>query len=205
MLYGEKQSGIGADTVLLAFLVIILVALVVFVSFTSMCYVDGNSMNDTLVDGQYVLLNKSSKAESGDIVVFYKNNQNYIKRVIAVGGETIRFAGSASSVVTQKQTDSGEWVTMEDEADWIAGGEMKQISQTKYPVLANGYSQPVTIAEGYYFVMGDNRNHSEDSRRGIVDMVSQNEVTGKVIYQLTPGSMDEWLLKLLFSGGMKGS
>lgn len=195
LFYKKQRGGIGADTVLLAFLVVILVLLVVLVSFTSLCLVDGHSMDDTLEDGQYVLLNKSQTAEPGDIIVFTKD-KNYIKRVIAVGGETIRFVSENGGLVTQKLTDEG-FKTLDE--SFIKNGYMSS-AHNIYPI-----NEDINIPENKYFVMGDNRENSDDSRGRNVGLVDKSEVMGKVIYRLKIGSMDEWLLKLLFSSGIRGS
>ena len=194
-LMSPKKRGIGADTVILCFLSVILILLFILVTNFSLCRVDGASMNNTLVHNQHVLLNKSQDLQSGDIVVFHKNNMNYIKRVIAVGGEAIRFVYSAGHMVTEKEIN-GEWTEISE--SYIAAP--MDVKPGQYALL-----QRIEIPQAHYFVMGDNRNNSDDSRTTTVGMVAESAVMGKAVYILSPSSFDEWLFKLIFSAGIKGT
>ena len=191
-----KRKGIGADTVILCFLAVILLLLFMLVMNCSLCLVDGDSMNNTLVDKQYVLLQKGQDARVGDIVVFYKDTteKNYIKRVVAVGGETIRFTVN----------DDGDMILTKKSGDNFVEMTENYIKESM-DITSSVINKEITVPAGSYYVMGDNRNHSSDSRDNLVGVVSKSEVKGKVMHILAPGGMDEWLLKLVFSAGIKGS
>jgi len=133
----------------------------------------GESMRETLQDGDNLILNKISyrfkEPERFDIVVFpFRNGsgKNYIKRIIALPGETIRI----------------------DEDGVIYINE--QILNESYgrEVIKNPGNaiEPITLGANQYFVMGDNRNNSEDSRFDEVGLVSRDEIMGKVWIRIFP-------------------
>ena len=129
--------------------------------------VNGRSMDPTFEDGEYVLTNlidiRFGKLERGDIVVFnapVDNEKDYIKRVIGMPGDNIKIFGGKVYVNRQ------------------------EISQTFLPndVFTNsgsylGEGEEVVVPQDNYFVMGDNRNFSSDSREW--GFVSKDKIIGK--------------------------
>ena len=132
-----------------------------FVFFFRVNGVSGSSMYPTLVDKDYLVLESNflyRNARQGDIVVLYTppfsdNDELLVKRVIAVGGQTVDIDFNAGVVYVDGQA----------------------------------LDYPVTVPEGELFVMGDNRNHSEDSRFSDVGCVKKEAVLGKVLLVIFPG------------------
>src|SRR5699024_1006984 len=112
--------------------------------------VKGESMMPTLEDGERVIYNKFiylvSEPARGDIVIIAKPESNYVKRIIGLPNETIEMKDNVLHIdgVAQTSTFVGE-------------------QQTKY----TGNFGPVTLPENSYFVMGDNRANSKDSRNDL--------------------------------------
>ena len=134
--------------------------------------VEGMSMSPTLKDKENLILDKISyrfrDPERYEIVVFppkYKENTYYIKRVIGLPGETVQ-------IVDGQILINGE--TYKEGRD--------------FPVISNPgmASSPVTLESGDYFVLGDNRNNSEDSRYGSIGKVNKKYITGKLWFKLFP-------------------
>lgn len=155
--------------------------IVVFVLFLAPKYlmekilVDGTSMECSLYDEQQVLIEKVSRYFDGpkrfDIVVFTKNHntytKTYIKRVIGLPGETVQIIGDSI---------------------WING---KQLNETygKDPIDHSGIAgEPILLAEDEYFVLGDNRLVSVDSRDYKVGVVKKEELDGVVVLRVAPWS-----------------
>lgn len=149
--------------------------------------VDGRSMYPTLEDQDKLIMNTLFfSPDPGDIVVidnhtsyFYESGTNkivegasldkrLIKRVIAVGGQTIDFDFLAGIVTVDGKVLDEEYIS----------------DLTHYN--PEGFTYPLTIPEGYLFVMGDNRNNSTDSRDNHVGFVKEEDVMGEAIFRFYP-------------------
>lgn len=137
--------------------------------------VDGDSMLDTYKDGDVVIVNRigymlsDKRLDRGDVIVVGATDNvpmAIIKRVIAVGGDEINIDFTSGAV-----TVNGEVLTE------------KYIRElTKSDEGAHEY--PVIVPEGCFFIMGDNRNHSIDSRSPLIGFVSSDDIIGKVVFKL---------------------
>lgn len=130
----------------------------------------GVSMEPELYNGQSVLINRCAymltSPKTGDVVAFLPNgNQNshyYIKRVVAVSGDTVQIVDGRLHV-------NGILISEE------AFDKMAEAG-----IAAN----PITLGTDEFFVLGDNRNNSEDSRSANVGLVKGNDIKGKVWFAL---------------------
>jgi signal peptidase I len=155
--------------------------IIVFVLFIAPKYlvekilVDGTSMECSLYDGEQVLIEKISRNFDGpdrfDVVVFTKNHgtytKTYIKRVIGLPGESVQIIGDRI---------------------FIDGKELKE-NFGKDPIESSGIAaEPIYLEAGEYFVLGDNRKVSIDSRSKNVGPVNTDELDGVVFLRVAPFS-----------------
>jgi len=141
--------------------------------------VEGTSMVPTLQDGDYILVSdRFYDPRPGDIVVMTKagfladdtgNYKSFVKRIIAVGGQTVNIDFSTGEV--------------------FVDGVLQIEPFINNPTYDYGDTQfPLTVPEGEIFVMGDNRGCSTDSRWSMVGTVDERYIVGKVIFRLFPFS-----------------
>ena len=131
----------------------------------------GASMEPCLYNGQSVLINKISYSfgapKRGDLIVFLPNgNENthyYIKRVVGLPGETITISDGRIYL-------DGYFYEEDDSYDTIEDGGIAE--------------KGITLGEEEYFVLGDNRNNSEDSRSANVGAVKAETIAGKAWFKL---------------------
>jgi signal peptidase I len=152
--------------------VIIAFLLKSFVLATSI--VDGHSMDPTLEDGERVIFNKIvyliGDPEHGDIVIIQRPHRNYVKRVIALPGETVE---------------------MSNHELYINGDAYETSFVTKDARMNTGNFGPIEVPEDNYFVMGDNRAISKDSRNGL-GFIKRDDIIGRselIIYPFNKWGM----------------
>ncbi|NCB63188.1 MAG: signal peptidase I [Clostridia bacterium] len=154
-------------------LVMALVSLILIFTFVGrIIRVDGSSMVPTLHNGDMLLLQSVGYTpEQGDVVVLTKESfmsQPIVKRVIAVGGQTVDIDYDSNTV----------------SVDGVALNE-PYINEAMM-TLPENYATHVTVPEGSIFVMGDNRNNSSDSRKSNIGPVDVRCVLGKAQFVLFP-------------------
>ncbi len=143
----------------------------IFVFVAKVVTVDGGSMNPTLLHGDKLLVTNHVKAyEQGDIVVFVAPNfmdEPLIKRVIATEGQLVEINFKKGIVKVDGVELDEPYIAepTEDEQD---------------------YSGPIEVPEGCVFVMGDNRNHSTDSRTNAIGCVDTRYILGEAKFVLFP-------------------
>ena len=153
----------------------VLAVVLLFTFVVRLIGVDGHSMVPTLQDGDRLLVLNSLWDDSyqyGDIVVLRKDTfmaEPIVKRVIATGGQTVDIDFASGDVYVD-----GELL----EEDYI--------NEPTY--VEEGTEFPLTVPEGSIFVMGDNRNHSSDSRSSDLGTVDTRYVIGKAVFLLFPGA-----------------
>ncbi len=147
---------------------------IVVIQFVRPVVVHETSMTNTLQPGDYLLMNKMAyknhEAERGDIVILHSelkqdngSEKLLIKRVVGLPGDT---------------------VLIKDNSVYI-NGELLEEDYIREPGVVPG-DVDITVPEGEYFVMGDNRGNSIDSRSEEVGCVKQEDLVGKAFFRLFP-------------------
>jgi signal peptidase I len=168
----KKSMGEEAKDWFVSIITAIVIAMLIRTFIVELYIVDGPSMRPTLLHEEKLVVNKFiyylRAPEKGEVVIFRyprDTSRDFIKRVIATAGDTIEIKDGRVYVNDQLLIE-----------DYIL-----EKTYTEYPKS--------TIPEGTIFVMGDNRNNSEDSRFSDVGFVPLNLVKGKAVFIFWP--MDE--------------
>ena len=171
----KKEEGRDLYEWVQALVCSVLAVVLLFTFVVRLIGVDGHSMVPTLQDGDRLLVLNAmldNDYEYGDIVVLRKDTfmeEPIVKRVIATEGQTVDIDFASGSVYVD-----GELL----EEDYI--------NEPTY--VEEGTEFPLTVPEGSIFVMGDNRNHSSDSRSSDLGTVDTRYVIGKAVFLLFPGA-----------------
>lgn len=154
-----------------SFALVFVVIVLIFTFMAKTAIVNGGSMNNTLFDKDFLLLwSLLYTPQQGDIIAANCEglNEVIVKRVIAVGGQEVNIDFNTGTVYVDGEVLDEPYIknlTLNDE-------------------LAFNY--PITVDEGYYFCMGDNRQNSKDSRHPDVGLVSRDDILGKAIMRIYP-------------------
>ena len=128
--------------------------------------IEGTSMEPTLVNGDIVLLTKTTALSRGDICGFSWNNKILIKRVIGIPGDWIEIDTDGTVYLNGEKLD-------EPYAEQIAFGECD-------------LEFPFQVPPEQYFVLGDMRESSIDSRNTLVGCVENEQIIGKIFFRIWP-------------------
>jgi signal peptidase I len=126
----------------------------------------GSSMAPTLNNGEIIFSVKTGKPERGDIIAFYYNNKVLVKRVIAL---------------------PGEWVDINEDGTVFINNRMLTEPYLTDRALGNAdIDFPYQVPDGKYFVMGDHRSTSADSRHTAVGCIGSEQIVGKILFRVWP-------------------
>ena len=173
----KKQKTAGRDWYewVQALVCSVLAVVVLFTFFLRLIGVDGRSMMPTLQDGDRLLVLNSmlyNDYKYGDIVVLRKESflaEPIVKRVIATEGQTVDI-DFANGIV------------------YVDGVALEEDYINDLTYTDEGTEFPLTVPEGSIFVMGDNRNRSDDSRNSALGTVDTRYVIGQAVFLLFPGA-----------------
>lgn len=152
--------------------VAVFLAFVIIFSIGMRTSVIGDSMEPTLYNGQEILMNRIiyrlSTPKRGDVIVFLPNgNQNshyYVKRVVGLPGEVIQ---------------------IKDGSVYIDGVFLEESEEFDKMIDAGIAQSELELAVDEFFVLGDNRNSSEDSRSGNIGAVNKDNIIGKAWFHMS--------------------
>lgn len=174
----DRQEGRDLYEWVQALVCSVLAVVLLFTFVIRLIGVDGHSMVPTLQDGDRLLVLSSLLYDDyayGDIVVLRKSEfleEPIVKRVIATEGQTVDIDFESGSV-------------------YVDGTLLDEPYVNELTFLQEGTEFPLTVPEGCIFVMGDNRNHSSDSRDARLGTVDTRYVIGKAVFLAFPGTDED--------------
>ena len=147
-------------------LVVAAVAVIVAVLLLPVLQITGTSMTETLNDGDIVVAVSGAKYQIGDVVAFYYNNTILIKRVIAT---------------------AGDWIDIDQDGTVYVNGEMLDEPYVTEKALGDcNIALPYQVPDGRWFLMGDHRATSIDSRNSAIGCIGDDMVVGKLLMRVWP-------------------
>ena len=158
-----RQALQGTVSVLV---VVAAIAVLITTLFLPILQVSGDSMSPTLEHDEIVVLLKTKKFERGDLVGFYYQGKILLKRVIALPEDEVAIDGQGHVYVNGELLEE-PYVTQKELGD----------CDLEFPYQVPGTS---------YFVMGDRRTNSVDSRNSMVGAIAQEDIIGKVFIRAWP-------------------
>lgn len=163
--YKHRYSSVLRSTI---FTLVVVAAFAVLVAtlWMPVLQIYGSSMSPTVEEGQIVLSLKSSKLERGDLVAFYVGNKLLVKRVIGL---------------------PADYVTISEDGSVFINGEALEEPYVSDKALGEcDLEFPYQVPEERYFLMGDHRQTSVDSRSSVVGCIAKEQIVGKILFRVWP-------------------
>ncbi len=214
---GEAPSKSRIFEYAAAFLPVLLVVLLVRSFFYEPYRIPSGSMRPTLEVGDFIFVNKFAYGlrlpvtntriveigapERGDVIVFKLPSDpaaNFIKRLVGLPGDVIEYRGKRLRI-NGELVEVSEPEPMEPDAPFSVQKAEEVLGGAKHDVYylpgQRGREDRYTVPEGHYFVMGDNRDNSRDSRYPGVGFIPEDRLVGRaerIWFNLEIGSMPQW-------------
>lgn len=162
----KKRYGRTLRSTVYALIVVAAAAVLAATIFFPVLQIFGSSMSPTVNEGEIVVALKGSKLEQGDVSALWFGNKLLVKRVIA---------------------GPGQWVNIDSEGNVFVDGELLDEPY----VIEKSYGDcnidlPYQVPDGHYFVLGDHRNISQDSRNSAVGCIDKEQFAGRLIFRVWP-------------------
>ncbi len=162
----KRRYGTVLRSTIYTLVVVAALAVLVATLWTPVLQIYGSSMTPTLDEGQFVVSLKGAKFRQGDLVSFYIGNKLLVKRVIAVPGDWVNITADGTVYVNDDRLE-------EPYVDELAFGQCD-------------LELPYQVPESSYFLMGDHRESSVDSRSSAVGAVAHEQIVGKIVFCVWP-------------------
>ncbi len=162
----KKNYGRALRSTLFTLIVVAAAAILVVVIFLPVIQISGASMSPTLSNGDVLMAANIKNYQNGDIIAFYYNNNLMVKRAVAVGGDKV-------------DIDKDGYV-------YVNGSMLREDYIEDADLGKCDLDFPFIVPEESYFVMGDNRYMSVDSRASSFGCIDKNLIAGKIIFRIWP-------------------
>ena len=149
-----------------ALVVVAAVSIICSTFFFSVLQIEGTSMEPTLKEGELVIASKAKNFQRGDIIAFYYNNKILLKRVIGF---------------------PGEWIDIDQDGTVSVNGQDLEEPYIHDKSLGEcDITLPCQLPDERWFVLGDHRSTSVDSRSKVIGNVAEEQLVGKVVLRIWP-------------------
>lgn len=156
-----------------ALIVVAAVAALIATLVLPVLQIAGTSMEPSLNDGDIVLLMKTDRLKTGDLRAFYYSNKILIKRIIGTPGDYL-------------------WINP-DGTVYLNGSELAEPYVTEKSLGECDVEFPYQVPENHYFMMGDHRETSFDSRSTVIGGIAEDQIIGKILFKIWPLDEFTWM------------
>lgn len=163
--YKSKYIKVLKSTVY-ALIIISAIATLIATLIMPVLQINGTSMSPTYSGDEIVVSIKTKNLKQGDIIAFYHGNKILVKRVVA---------------------GAGSWVTIDKEGNvYVNGSVLNEPYVVEKTLGESNIEYPYQVPDGSWFVLGDNRSDSLDSRNTEVGCIKEDDVIGKILFKVWP-------------------
>lgn len=156
-----------------ALIVVAAVAALVATLILPVLEIAGTSMEPNLNDGDIVIMVKTDHLKTGDLCAFYFSNKILIKRIIAIPGDYL-------------------WINR-DGTVYLNNVELQEPYISEKSLGECDIEFPYQVPENSYFMMGDHRDTSIDSRSSVIGCIAEDQIIGKILFKIWPLSESKWM------------